>query len=43
VLGLAAAGRIRNDVEEFDFDRIDHAYAQLAAGSLTGRAVVVLA
>jgi propanol-preferring alcohol dehydrogenase len=43
VLGLAAAGQIAGDVEEFDFDQIDDAYAQLAAGSLRGRAVVVLA
>lgn len=43
VLGLAAAGQIRNDIEEFDFERIDDAYAQLAAGSLSGRAVVMLA
>jgi propanol-preferring alcohol dehydrogenase len=42
VLELARAGLIRNDVEEFGFDRIDDAYTRLAAGTLTGRAVVVL-
>lgn len=42
VLGLADAGLIRNDVEEFAFDDIDDAYSRLAAGTLGGRAVVVL-
>jgi len=42
VIALAAAGLIRNEVEEFGFDRIDDAYARLAAGTLSGRAVVVL-
>jgi propanol-preferring alcohol dehydrogenase len=42
VLGLAATGQIRNDVEEFGFDRIDEAYSRLVAGTLSGRAVVVL-
>jgi propanol-preferring alcohol dehydrogenase len=43
VLGLAAAGQITADIEEFGFDQIDGAYARLADGSLRGRAVVVLA
>jgi len=42
VIALAAAGLIRNQVEEFAFDTIGDAYARLAAGTLTGRAVVVL-
>jgi len=42
VIALAGAGLIRNDVEEFPFARIDDAYARLAAGTLTGRAVVIL-
>ncbi|MEV0899129.1 alcohol dehydrogenase catalytic domain-containing protein [Actinoplanes sp. NPDC049802] len=42
VIALAEAGLIRNQVEEFGFDEIDQAYAKLAAGSLTGRAVIVL-
>ncbi|PRX17642.1 propanol-preferring alcohol dehydrogenase [Actinoplanes italicus] len=42
VIALARAGLIRNQVEEFTFGEIDQAYAKLAAGSLTGRAVVVL-
>ncbi|MEU4619457.1 alcohol dehydrogenase catalytic domain-containing protein [Actinoplanes sp. NPDC023801] len=42
VIALARAGLIRNQVEEFGFGEIGEAYATLAAGSLTGRAVVVL-
>jgi propanol-preferring alcohol dehydrogenase len=42
VLHLADAGLLRNAVEEFTFDRVDEAYGRLAAGALTGRAVVVL-
>jgi alcohol dehydrogenase, propanol-preferring len=42
VIALAGAGLIRNDVEEFPFAAIDEAYARLAAGTLTGRAVIVL-
>ncbi|MEV4275153.1 alcohol dehydrogenase catalytic domain-containing protein [Actinoplanes xinjiangensis] len=42
VIALAGAGLIRNQVEEFGFGEIDRAYAKLAAGSLTGRAVIVL-
>jgi propanol-preferring alcohol dehydrogenase len=42
VIALARAGLIHNQVEEFTFGEIDEAYAKLAAGSLTGRAVVVL-
>jgi propanol-preferring alcohol dehydrogenase len=42
VLGLAATGQVRNDVEEFGFDRIDEAYSRLIAGTLSGRAVVAL-
>ncbi len=42
VIALAAAGLVCNDVEEFAFDHIDDAYARLTAGTLHGRAVVVL-
>lgn len=42
VIALAGAGLIRNDVEEFPFSAIDDAYARLAAGTLSGRAVIVL-
>ncbi|MGH2604503.1 MAG: alcohol dehydrogenase catalytic domain-containing protein, partial [Dehalococcoidia bacterium] len=41
VIQLARSGSIRNDVEQFGFDEIDAAYARLAAGGLTGRAVIV--
>ena len=40
VVALVAEGRIRNDVTVFPFDRIDDAYALLASGSLTTRAVI---
>ncbi|MFC3382700.1 alcohol dehydrogenase catalytic domain-containing protein [Couchioplanes azureus] len=40
-IALAGAGLIHNRVEEFGFDAVDEAYSRLAAGSLTGRAVVV--
>jgi propanol-preferring alcohol dehydrogenase len=42
VLALAGAGLIRNQVEEFPFEEAPDAYERLAAGALTGRAVVVL-
>ncbi|GIM92079.1 alcohol dehydrogenase catalytic domain-containing protein [Paractinoplanes toevensis] len=42
VIALAAAGLIRNQVEEFPFDKAAEAYERLAAGTLTGRAVVLL-
>ena len=42
VIALAGAGLIRNEVEEFPFSAIDDAYARLAAGTLGGRAVIVL-
>jgi propanol-preferring alcohol dehydrogenase len=42
VIALAGAGLIRNRVEEFGFGEIGEAYTKLAAGSLTGRAVIVL-
>jgi len=40
VIALAEDGLIRNDVTVFPFDRIDEAYARLASGTLTGRAVI---
>lgn len=42
VIALARAGTIRNEVTEFPFEAADDAYAQLAAGTLPGRAVIVL-
>ncbi|MBG0565077.1 alcohol dehydrogenase catalytic domain-containing protein [Actinoplanes aureus] len=42
VIALAGAGLIRNEVTTFGFDSAGDAYAQLAAGTLTGRAVIVL-
>jgi propanol-preferring alcohol dehydrogenase len=42
VVALAAAGLIRNEVTEFPFTEIDEAYTRLAAGTLTGRAVITL-
>ena len=42
VLDLAAGGLIGNQVEEFPFERADEAYGRLDAGTLTGRAVIVL-
>jgi propanol-preferring alcohol dehydrogenase len=42
VIALAAAGLIRNQVEEFGFEKAGEAYERLAAGTLTGRAVVLL-
>jgi propanol-preferring alcohol dehydrogenase len=42
VIALARAGLIVNQVEEFTFDQVDEAYRRLAAGTLTGRAVVLL-
>lgn len=40
VIALARQGRIRNDVTVFPFDRVEEAYAHLAAGTLTSRAVI---
>jgi len=42
VIALAGAGLVRNQVEEFPFEKVEEAYERLAAGTLTGRAVVVL-
>lgn len=42
VIALAGAGLIRNQVQEFGFGEIDRAYGELAAGTLAGRAVIVL-
>lgn len=41
VLALAESGRIAADIERFDLDHAADAYARLAAGDLTGRAVIV--
>lgn len=41
VLALAESGRITPDVVRFDLDHAADAYAQLAAGELSGRAVIV--
>lgn len=43
VIALARAGLIRNQVREFPFEKAGEAYEELAAGTLTGRAVVLLA
>ncbi|MEV6345402.1 alcohol dehydrogenase catalytic domain-containing protein [Actinoplanes sp. NPDC051851] len=40
VIALAAAGRIRNEIEEFPHTAIDKAYTHLTTGTLTGRAVI---
>jgi propanol-preferring alcohol dehydrogenase len=40
VIALAAAGRIRSDVDRFALADVADAYAQLDAGTLRGRAVV---
>lgn len=40
VIRLAEDGRIRADVDRFDFDEIDDAYAAMEEGTLRGRAVV---
>ncbi|MEU4423149.1 zinc-binding dehydrogenase, partial [Actinoplanes sp. NPDC024001] len=42
VIALAGAGLVRNQVESFGFDEIGLAYERLAAGTLTGRAVITL-
>ncbi|WIN00460.1 alcohol dehydrogenase catalytic domain-containing protein [Actinoplanes oblitus] len=42
VIALADAGLIRNQVREFPFERAAEAYESLAAGTLNGRAVVLL-
>lgn len=41
VIELAGEGRIQVDVEEHPLERVADAYAALAAGTLTGRAVIV--
>jgi propanol-preferring alcohol dehydrogenase len=41
VLDLAAAGRIRADVERYPLDRAPEAYEAMREGRLTGRAVIV--
>jgi propanol-preferring alcohol dehydrogenase len=41
VLALARSGRITPDVVRFDLDHAAEAYQQLAAGELSGRAVIV--
>jgi alcohol dehydrogenase, propanol-preferring len=41
VITLAAAGRLRNDTERFDFDQVPEAYRRLERGELLGRAVIV--
>ncbi|WP_433363798.1 alcohol dehydrogenase catalytic domain-containing protein [Actinoplanes sp. CA-142083] len=42
VIALAGAGLIRNQVEEFAFEKVEEAYERLASGTLTGRAVILL-
>ncbi|GAA4588729.1 propanol-preferring alcohol dehydrogenase [Actinoplanes octamycinicus] len=42
VLALAAAGLLVNQVQEFAFAEVTEAYRKLAAGTLSGRAVVLL-
>ena len=42
VIALANAGRLRIDIERFPFERTAEAYAQVEAGSVAGRAVVVM-
>ncbi len=42
VIALAGAGLIRSQVQEFGFGEIDRAYAEVAAATVTGRAVIVL-
>jgi propanol-preferring alcohol dehydrogenase len=42
VLDLAGKGLLRNEIEPVPFDRIEDAYARLAAGTLAGRAVIRL-
>jgi propanol-preferring alcohol dehydrogenase len=42
VIALAGAGLLRNQVEEFPFEKVEEAYERLAAGTLTGRAIVLL-
>ena len=41
VVALAAAGRIRSEIDVFPLARVADAYAALEAGALRGRAVVV--
>jgi alcohol dehydrogenase, propanol-preferring len=40
VVALAAAGRIRSEVDVWPLSRVADAYAALEAGGLRGRAVV---
>ncbi|HET9609749.1 MAG TPA: alcohol dehydrogenase catalytic domain-containing protein, partial [Acidimicrobiales bacterium] len=40
VVALAAAGRVRSDVDRYPLSRVAEAYAALAGGELRGRAVV---
>ena len=42
VIALARSGDVRVEVEQFGFDDVEDAYARLRAGTLNGRAVVVL-
>jgi propanol-preferring alcohol dehydrogenase len=41
VIALAAAGRVRVEVDEYPLERVAEAYAALDAGTLRGRALVV--
>lgn len=41
VCDLARSGKLRIDIEKFNFDELDKAYDALRTGKLTGRAVVV--
>ncbi|OTA62664.1 alcohol dehydrogenase GroES domain protein [Hypoxylon sp. EC38] len=41
VCELARSGKLRIDIEKFNFDELDKAYDALRTGKLTGRAVVV--
>jgi propanol-preferring alcohol dehydrogenase len=40
VVGMAAAGLVRSDVDRYPLSRVGDAYAALARGDLRGRAVV---
>ncbi|MBW2424866.1 MAG: alcohol dehydrogenase catalytic domain-containing protein [Deltaproteobacteria bacterium] len=42
VVAMAQAGQLRIDIERFSFDRTAFAYAQVEAGVVDGRAVVML-
>ena len=41
VVALAEQGRVRNEVEQFPFGRLEEAYDRLRSGDLAGRAVVL--